>query len=412
MKVAVFHPGTQHSWQTATAVQQLGRLEWYATSIFHRPERFPYALAPVLPGRLRRMAEREFARFAHPALDPALVRTMGAYEWLERFARRSGAERLAQAFDRKGNRSFASGMEKLVAQDRPFALWGFDGVSGDVFAQPAARDRLRILDRTTPDMRALRPILADLRERYGDWFTPEAEHVTQTRIDQDESEYELADVIVVGSEYAATTIREHSSSETAAKVRVLPYCYDETLFGNQPAPRRIAPDEPVRFLFSGRAWPAKGIQHALEAIASLPRGQARLTVVGHFNVPASTLGRFEEHFDHVPQVPRAEMPALMASHHVLLFPSYFEGAGLTLLEAMASGMALIQGPNAFHAVSESTGIMLEKPDSDLLREAMLALISDRERLQAMRQQAQIDAAAHDFAHYRDNIAALLAKFAV
>ena len=44
MKVAVFHPGTQHSWQTAFALQQLGRLQWYATSIFYKPDSLPYLL--------------------------------------------------------------------------------------------------------------------------------------------------------------------------------------------------------------------------------------------------------------------------------------------------------------------------------------------------------------------------------
>ena len=53
MKVAVFHPGTQHSWQTAYALQQLDRLEWYATSIFYKPDSMPYLLER-LPGPRRR----------------------------------------------------------------------------------------------------------------------------------------------------------------------------------------------------------------------------------------------------------------------------------------------------------------------------------------------------------------------
>jgi hypothetical protein len=37
MKVGVFHPGTQHSWQTALAFQEAGTLAWFATSIFYDP---------------------------------------------------------------------------------------------------------------------------------------------------------------------------------------------------------------------------------------------------------------------------------------------------------------------------------------------------------------------------------------
>ena len=96
MQVAVFHPGTQHSWQTATALQQLGRLEFFATSIFHQPERWPYRLERLAPGALGARLRREFGRFSHPALDPALVRTAGLAEWMERLAARAGWPALAR----------------------------------------------------------------------------------------------------------------------------------------------------------------------------------------------------------------------------------------------------------------------------------------------------------------------------
>ena len=86
MQVAVFHPGTQHSWQTALALQQLGRLAWYATSIFHQPERWPYRLERYLPEPLAGRLGAEFRRFNHPGLNPALVRTGGMAEWAERIA--------------------------------------------------------------------------------------------------------------------------------------------------------------------------------------------------------------------------------------------------------------------------------------------------------------------------------------
>ena len=103
MKVAVFHPGTQHSWQTALALQQLDRLAWFATSIFYQPDRLPYRLERILPGQLGARLGREFRRFSHPLLDPALVRTSGLTEWLERIASRAGQRQLARWLDRFGN---------------------------------------------------------------------------------------------------------------------------------------------------------------------------------------------------------------------------------------------------------------------------------------------------------------------
>ena len=82
MKLGVFHPGTQHSWQTALALQQLGRLEFFATTIFYQPDRWPYRLERILPAPLGRRLHAEFQRFRFDALDPALVQTAGVAEWL------------------------------------------------------------------------------------------------------------------------------------------------------------------------------------------------------------------------------------------------------------------------------------------------------------------------------------------
>jgi len=162
MNVAVFHPGTQHSWQTALALQQLGRLEWYATSIFYQPDRWPYRLEQVLPGAVGQRLHREFRRFSHPALDPGLVRTSGATEWLERMASRAGFRNLTRWLDRFGNDRFISGIERDLRGPERFALWGFNASSERSFALARKLGRPCILDRTNGDFRIYNAMMADL----------------------------------------------------------------------------------------------------------------------------------------------------------------------------------------------------------------------------------------------------------
>lgn len=402
--VALFHPGTQHSWQTATALQDLGELRWFATSIFHDPARFPYNLEHLVPGPLGRRLRYEFGRFKHPALDPANVRTIGIYEWIERAITRTGAYGLARAIDRRGNAAFADRVEKMIECEQPPVLWGFDGSSRQVFDAAKSMDRTLILDRTTPDLRTFRKVMQQIEQTHREWITT-PERIEDGKIAQDEEEFALADVILCGSDYSAASIRREAGF--ADKLRVLPYCYDETLFASLPPPRPIASSEPVRFLFSGSIRPGKGAHHALEAIAQLPRSQAELTMVGNLVTDEAVFARYADRITHLPQVPRSSMPELMARHHVLVFPSYFEGAGLVLLEALAAGMAIIQTPNAAHVATADTGIILERPDTELLLAAMVELIEDRDRLNAMRAAAQPASRQYDFAHYRDNIAQLL-----
>jgi glycosyltransferase involved in cell wall biosynthesis len=409
MQVTVFHPGTQHSWQTALALQQLGRLESYRTSIFYQPDRLPYKLERYLPAAMARRAAAEFRRFSHPGLDPALVQTVGLAEWAERIAARAGMRGLAQRIDRFGNRQFVRHLASTIASDKPFALWGYNGSSLSSFELAKAHGRTCILDRTNGDFRVYNAMMDDIAERYGDWFLPIERKVSDADIAADEREYRLADAILVGSPFAAETIRQAvPDPAVTGKMRVLNYCYDEALFANVPPPHPRPASGPVRFLFMGLAIPRKGIHHVLEAIARIPREQAELTIVGDLKIPPKMFAPFADRVTWIPPVARADVPAIMARHDVLLLPSYFEGAGIVLYEALAAGCALIQSNRCALAVTPETGIMLDRVDTDAVEQAMRAALADRDRLDAWRQAAPREAQDYTFARYRENIAALLA----
>lgn len=408
MKVAVFHPGTQHSWQTALALQQLGRLEWYATSIFYQPDRFPYRLEKIVPQPLARRLGVEFRRFSHSGLDPALVRTSGVAEWLERLAARAGLRGTAQRIDAWGNRRFVAQIAAAIRSPEPFALWGYSGSSLTSFELGKRHGRPCILDRTNGDFRIYNAMMDEVRERYGDWFLPVEREVPAETIAADQREYELADTILVGSPFAAGTIREATRDPAIhAKLRVLEYGFDEALFGGLPAPRPTPRDRPVRFLWVGLAIPRKGIHHVLEAIARIPRSAAELTIVGDLKVPKKAFAPYADRVTYVPTVARADVPAIMAAHDVFLLPSYFEGAGITLYEALAAGCALIQSDRCAPAVTDKTGIQIGSPCTEAVHAAMMTAIEDRDRLNGWRAAAQAEACKHSFANYRESIAALL-----
>ena len=410
MQVTVFHPGTQHSWQTALALQQLGRLESYRTSIFYQPEKLPYRLERMLPAPLARRAAAEFRRFSHPSLDPSLVHTVGLAEWAERIAARIGLRGLAMAIDRIGNRQFVRHLAGSIRSDRPFALWGYNGSSLSSFELARQHGRTCILDRTNGDFRIYNAMMDEIAERYGDWFLPVERKVAAADIAADDREYELSDAILVGSQFAAETIRQAVPDPAIqAKLRVLNYCYDEALFAGLPAPQPVPQEGPVKFLFMGLAIPRKGIHHVLEAMSRIPRSAATLTIVGDLKVPPAAFAPYADRVTHMRTVARADVPAIMAAHHVLVLPSYFEGSSLTLLEALAAGMAIIQSRSAGAGVTPATGIMLDRINSDAVHTALLTAIEDRERLNGWRAAAQAEAQNYSFARYRENIAEMLSQ---
>lgn len=407
-KVAVFHPGTQHSWQTATALQDLGRLEFYATSIFYQAERWPYRVTRYLPESLARRLDREFRRFEHRPLNAQYVRVAGLFEWGERMAARGGYPRLATRLDQAGNRRFARLLAKEIRSDRPFAMWGYNSSSLESFRSARAAGRGTILDRTIGDWRYYNEVMAPVFESHRGWFAEGHMAMEDYVLRRDDAEYEAADHILCGSDFCARTIAEYSPVPgIAGKLRVLPYCFDETLFGNSPAPVAVPRDGPVKFLFVGQIGMRKGIHHVLEAIAQIPRSDAELTLVGQMHVNRDVFARYADRVTYLPTVPRAEMPGIMQAHHVMVFPSYFEGSALSLIESLASGLALIQTPQAGNGVTPDTGIALARPDTGLTLAAMREMIDDRDRLDHFRAHAQQAAREYTFARYRENIAAFL-----
>jgi glycosyltransferase involved in cell wall biosynthesis len=412
MNVAVFHPGTQHSWQTARALQELGRLEWYATSIFYQPDRWPYRLER-LPTPIGPRLRREFRRFDAPGLDPALVRTSGSDEWLERMARRAGWNRMATWFDQRGNTRFGRALRREIATSARFALWGYNASSRAAFSAARERGRTLILDRTIGDWRAYNQAMAMLHDSYGDWFTIVSADVSPAMIELEAEEHALADRILVGSEFAARTVRAFAETPAVAdKVEVLEYCFDDLLFAGLPRPQEADRAAPVRFLFMGQGLPRKGFHHVLEAMAQFSARDAQLTVVGGIGISPGMFARHAERIRHHPPVARADVPAIMAAHDVLLFPSYFEGAGLVLYEALAAGLGVIQSDRAAIAVTPDTGILLDTLSTEALVEAMRRPIVDRALLDHWRSNAQDTAAQYGFAGYRDRVAALLNRVGV
>lgn len=410
MQVAVFHPGTQHSRQTALALQQLGRLAFLATGLFDHPGSRMRGLARALPNALSAPLKAELSRFAATGLDPAKVRAMARYELPERIAARLGAVDLATRLDAALNSAFGRKVAAMAGREGPFILWGYDGSSATAFKDPRAAGCYKILDRTMADSRSWNEERERIAATHGDWLGKGSPAWSADKIAMDDAEFEAADRIVCGSPFVMETIRTHSPVEGVAdKLELLPYGFDAALFGGDVDPTFVPGSEPVRFLFAGQVSARKGVQHVLEAFDKIPKGSARLTLLGQVALPEHILARYRDTVDIRGAVPRAEVPAIMREHHALVFPSHNEGSALVLPEAMASGLAIIQTAAAGLGASERSGFVLDKPEADGVEEAMATLIANRDLLHSMRLAAIDEARLRNSVSYRDAIAALLAK---
>jgi glycosyltransferase involved in cell wall biosynthesis len=142
-----------------------------------------------------------------------------------------------------------------------------------------------------------------------------------------------------------------------------------------------------RYVFAvGTLEPRKNLLQAIEAHAGLPqsaRAKSPLVVAGAKGwITAALDARLEaaERSGEVRwlgYVPATDLPLLYSASLFLVYPSIYEGFGLPVLEAMASGVPVITSNQAsLPEVAGDAAIMIEPHDGAALRDAMLRLMED------------------------------------
>jgi len=142
-------------------------------------------------------------------------------------------------------------------------------------------------------------------------------------------------------------------------------------------------------LFVGALQPRKDAPAAIEALALLGNGALRLVVVGQDKggraeaeraVERNGLAGRVKFRGHVPQ---QELAALYRGAACLVFPSRYEGFGLPMLEAMASGTPVVATTaGALPEVAGGAAILVEGRNPVALAGGIERAIADRERLVA------------------------------
>lgn len=161
---------------------------------------------------------------------------------------------------------------------------------------------------------------------------------------------------------------------------------------------------PRRLLFVGQVVPHKGLDTAMEALKILVWTDGctslKLTIAGGSVYPqyvselrekVSLLG-LEENVEFVGAVPHEKLARLYREHDILLFPSLIdEGLGMSILEAMASGLVVVgtaSGGSGESLIHERTGLVFPKGDASACAAQVLRLIEERSLFGRLRRGAR------------------------
>ena len=240
----------------------------------------------------------------------------------------------------------ASSFGRFAVRHLPAAdvFVGWSGASLEAIAEAKRRGMRTVLERGSTHIVAQDEILREAYARRGIARRP----VDPRIIEREVSEYESADLIVVGSAHARNSFIAKGVSPD--RIAVNPYGVDLKRFSPRRAPAPRGPGGIV--LFVGEIGVRKGVPWLLQAFAGLPPDW-ELHLVGPL-APG-----FGEVLARLPMdrvvlrgvLSRDELAMAYREADIFCLPSIEEGFGMVILQAMASGLPVVAstatgGPDA------------------------------------------------------------------
>ncbi len=244
----------------------------------------------------------------------------------------------------------------------------------------------------------------ELCSHFVEWLPPgRVSGSPFVRPEQKVREMELADLVLAPSSFVRRTIEQYVDK----KVALAPYGVDT----QQWHPGYFdAPEDEIRFVYAGQISIRKGIPLLLQAWekAALPNG--RLDLVGIWQLAPEKQRALPRNVFHAGPCSREELRARYQSADVFVFPSYFEGFGLVVTEALACGIPVLAsdataGPDV---LDESCGRTFASGNVDELVEQLRLFHAKRDVLPQMKRAARAKAETLSWRHYRDRVSEAVA----
>ena len=248
---------------------------------------------------------------------------------------------------------------------------------------------------------------AELARRYVDWLPggglPSGRYV---RPEQKRQEMDLADLTLVPSSFVESTIRAFFPHKLLARAS---YGVDLDFWKSSDQQREPGP---LRFIYAGQLSLRKGIPTLLEAWKKAALREAELELVGSWQLVECKRASLPRGVAWRPPCSSAALRDRYSAADVFVFPSFFEGFGLVLLEAMACGLPAISseataGPDVMTA---TCGRVVPTGNLEALVESVRWFHRNREKIPAMSRAARAQAESCTWENYRRQVAEAVARF--
>jgi starch synthase len=400
VKALLAHPGTQHSFQLARELDRKLVLQSFYTGLAWRSGGlFDRLMLIASPRVSKRLANRKVKRLLHAKLHRRSRIEVSA---LWKLNRGMDEQEVMHRRNELFQRSISS--EALRRSD---VVIGVDTASWILVERCRELGKPFVLDQSIGHPDAKQAVYDSMRSRFSQWndsFEIRRPEVREAEIEEQAS----ATMIVAASSFTKQTLVQNGVPPE--KICVIPYGVDCSRF----VPITNAAPRPFRFVFLGTLTARKGIPLLLQAWRQFGLSGVELWLVGPVTPQVRALIPKLPGLQLLRAVPQIEVPALLRQCDVFVFPSYFEGFGLVVLEAMACGLPVITttataGPDIM--TEGHDGFIIEPGNLDSLVSKMNFCLNNRHRVTEMGNNARATAQRFSWDAYGDRWAKILQDMA-
>ena len=171
--------------------------------------------------------------------------------------------------------------------------------------------------------------------------------------------------------------------------------------------------EPLRFIYAGNISVRKGMPLLIEAWSKAGLCNAELALVGSWDLADSKRRSLPRGIRWFPLCSPQAIRDYYRESHVSVFPSYSDGFGLALLEAMAYGLPAIACEASIGPEIVTAGCGFTSPPGDLDRLVELLRWFDRlrDQLPIMGRRARVQATGCTWSNYRSLLTGAVSRLA-
>lgn len=289
-------------------------------------------------------------------------------------------------------------------------FWGFQGSCLESLRAASAAGRTAVCEFATAHVTAALRILSQEAERHPEWAATISNlHFPDWYRERLEAEPHAADYCIAASGFTQRSLEEVGIPRE--RIAMLPLGAELSRFTYRP---RTA-DGPLKVLFVGGIGQRKGIKYLLQAIEKLNSPQIELRLLGPAPADPAPLQEYANLYRYLGRTDQAGVVEQMHQADVLVLPSVFEGFGLVIIEAMATGMPVIASTHSCgpEVIREGVdGFVLEPDDVTGLANKLDWCATHRRELVEMGSKASERAQAYSWEKHTERLGKVLGKWAV